>query len=187
MVNSQDILTATDSRMKKSVGALIRELNSIRTGRASPSLVENLSVEYYGIPTPLNQLATISVPESRLLCVEPWDKNTILDIEKSILKSNLGLVPNNDGVLMRIPIPQLTEERRRELVRLVGTKVEEGHVSVRNVRRDSLSEIRKIEKDKLISQDESRKSQEQLQVITDRHIATMDSLKIEKQAEVMEV
>lgn len=187
MVDSQDILTDTDSRMKKSVGALIRDLNSIRTGRASPALVENLTVEYYGAPTPLNQLATISVPESRLLCVEPWDKNTILDIEKSILRSNLGLVPNNDGVQLRIPLPQLTEERRRELVRLVGSKVEEGHISVRNIRRDSLSEIRKIEKDKLISRDENRKLQEQLQEITNRHIATMDSLKLEKEAEVMEV
>ena len=187
MATVTEILATTDSRMQKSVDALIRELNSIRTGRASPALVENLMVDYYGVPTHLNQLATISAPESRLLSIEPWDKNSMVDVEKSILKSDLGLVPNNDGTQIRITIPQLTEERRRDLVRLVGAKVEEGHVSVRHIRRDSLSEIRDNEKNKEISQDESRRAQEQLQEVTDRHIARMDALREEKDAEVMEV
>lgn len=187
MVTQQNVLTETDSRMKKSVDALGRELSSIRTGRAAPALVENLMIDYYGVPTPLNQLAGISVPEARVLMVQPWDKQSLRDVEKGILKSDLGLVPNNDGNVIRISIPALTEERRRELVRLVGRRLEEGHVAVRNIRRDSLEQFRGLERDKQLSKDESRRAQEQLQQLTDSYISQMDSLGKEKEIEVMEV
>ena len=187
MVSQNEVLTDTDSRMSKSVDALRRELNTIRTGRASPVLVETLMVDYYGVPTPLNQLASISVPEPRVLMIQPWDKQAMKDVERSVLKSDLGLVPTNDGNVIRISIPTLTEERRRELVRLVGRRVEDGHVAVRNIRRDSLARFRGMERSKDLSQDESRRSQEQLQSLTDRFIDQMDSLRADKEAEVMEV
>ena len=187
MATVQEVLAETDARMQKSVDALSRELRSIRSGRASPALVENLKVEYYGTPTPLNQLASISVPEARMLTIQPWDKQALQDVQKSILKSDLGLVPNNDGEVIRINIPTLTEERRRELVRLVGRKVEEAHVAARNIRRDSLESIRAMEKDKTLSGDEGRRAQAQLQRVTDAFIAMMDQLREEKEAEVMEV
>jgi ribosome recycling factor len=187
MVSQNEVLTDTDSRMSKSVDALRRELNTIRTGRASPVLVETLMVDYYGVPTPLNQLASISVPEPRVLMIQPWDKQAMKDVERSVLKSDLGLVPTNDGTAIRISIPTLTEERRRELVRLVGRRVEDGHVAVRNIRRDSLARFRGMERSKELSQDESRRSQEQLQSLTDRFIDQMDSLRADKEAEVMEV
>ena len=144
-------------------------------------------VDYYGVPTPLNQLASISVPEPRVLMIQPWDKQAMKDVERSVLKSDLGLVPTNDGNVIRINIPTLTEERRRELVRLVGRRVEDGHVAVRNIRRDSLARFRGMEKSKELSQDESRRSQEQLQSLTERFIDQMDSLRADKEAEVMEV
>ena len=184
---SQEVMSDTDARMKRSLGALERELNSIRTGRATPALVENLTVDYYGVPTPLNQIAGISVPEARVLMVQPWDKQSLKDVEKGILRSDLGLVPNNDGNVIRINIPALTEERRRELVRLVGRKVEDGHVAVRNIRRDSLEFLRAMERDKELSQDENRRAQEQLQRITDSYTSQMDELREAKNAEVMEV
>ena len=187
MVSQNEVLADTDSRMSKSVDALRRELNTIRTGRASPVLVETLMVDYYGVPTPLNQLASISVPEPRVLMIQPWDKQAMKDVERSVLKSDLGLVPTNDGNVIRISIPTLTEERRRELVRLVGRRVEDGHVAVRNIRRDSLARFRGMEKSSELSQDESRRSQEQLQSLTDRFIDQMDSLRANKEAEVMEV
>ena len=187
MVSQNEVLADTDSRMSKSVDALRRELNTIRTGRASPVLVETLMVDYYSVPTPLNQLASISVPEPRVLMIQPWDKQAMKDVERSVLKSDLGLVPTNDGNVIRISIPTLTEERRRELVRLVGRRVEDGHVAVRNIRRDSLARFRGMERSKELSQDESRRSQEQLQSLTDRFIDQMDSLRADKEAEVMEV
>ena len=187
MTTLQEALTETDSRMRKSIDSLTRELNSIRTGRATPALVENLMVDYYGVPTPLNQLASISVPEARVLMVQPWDKQSLKEVEKSILRSDLGLVPNNDGNALRVNIPTLTEERRRELVRLVGRKVEEAHVSVRNIRRDTLERIRSMERNKEMSKDESRRAQEQLQKLTDVYISQTDTLRQEKETEVMEV
>ena len=187
MATVPETLAETDSRMKKSVEALRRDLNSIRTGRASPALVESVMVDYYGVPTPMNQLASISVPEARVLMVQPWDKQALKEVEKSLLKSELGLVPNNDGNVIRINIPALTEERRRELVRFVGRKVEEAHVSVRNIRRDSLEELRKMERDKELSQDDNRRAQEQLQRLTDAYIGQMGALRQDKEAEVMEV
>ena len=187
MATVEELIQDTESRMTGAVEALRREMNVIRTGRASPALVENLAVEYYGVPTLLNQLATISVPEARSLMIQPWDKQSLREVERSILKSDMGLVPNNDGTTIRIAIPQLTEERRRELVRLVGRKVEDAHVAARNVRRDTLDKFRKMEKDKELSQDESRRAQGDLQKVTDRFIENMDRLKAQKEEEVMEV
>jgi len=149
--------------------------------------VENLTVDYYGTRTPVKQLASISVPEARSLLIQPWDKQTLKEVEKAVLMSDLGLVPNNDGNLIRINIPVLTEDRRRELVRLVSRKVEEGHVSVRNIRRDSLGTFRTMEGEKELSQDESRRAQSDLQQLTDSFVDQMNELKKEKEAEVMEV
>lgn len=187
MATPEEVLANTDSRMKRSVDALKRDLNTIRTGRASPTLVEHLTVEYYGAPTPMNQLASISVPEARVLMIQPWDKQSIRDVERSILTSDLGLVPNNDGTAIRINIPVLTEERRKELVRLVGRKVEDGLVSLRNIRRDSLENFRAMERGKELSQDESRRAQDQLQTLTNAFSDQMNRLKQDKEAEVMEV
>lgn len=187
MATPEEVLANTDSRMQRSVDALKRELNTIRTGRASPTLVEHLTVEYYGAPTPMNQLASISVPEARVLMIQPWDKQSIKDVERSILTSDLGLVPNNDGTAIRINIPVLTEERRKELVRLVGRKVEDGLVSLRNIRRDSLENFRAMERGKELSQDESRRAQDQLQTLTNAFSDQMNQLKQDKEAEVMEV
>ena len=187
MVSERDPLVDGDARMQKSVTALTRELNTIRTGRASPALVEGLLVDYYGAPTPLNQLASISVPEARVLMIQPWDKQALAEVERAVLKSDLALVPNNDGAVIRINIPTLTEERRRDLVRLVGRKVEDGHVAVRNVRRDALEQIRDMQKSKELSQDEARRAQAELQEITDGYIRSMDELREAKVAEVMEV
>ena len=187
MATSKEVLSETDARMRKSVEALRRELSSIRTGRATPGLVENLMADYYGVPTPLSEMASISVPESRVLMIQPWDKQALKDVEKSILKSDLALVPNNDGTVIRVNIPTLTEERRKELVRVVGGKVEESHVAVRNIRRDSLERFREMERNKELSQDETRRAQEQLQRITDQNLSQMDILRQEKETEVMEV
>ena len=187
MATVEELMDDTELRMTGAVEALRRELNVIRTGRASPALVENLAVDYYGAPTPLNQLATISVPEARSLMIQPWDKQSIRDVERSILTSDLGLTPNNDGTTIRLNIPQLTEERRRDLVRLVGRKVEDAHVAARNVRRDTLDKLRRLERDKELSQDESRRAQGDLQKVTDRYIEEMDGLKTQKDNEVMEI
>ena len=187
MATVGEVLSDTDSRMQKSVEALKRDLSTIRTGRASPALVENLMVDYYGVPTPLNQLASISVPEARVLLIQPWDKQSMKDVEKGILRSDLGLMPNNDGNAIRINIPTLTEERRRDLVKLVGRKVEEAHVAVRNIRRDSLETFRTMQKGKDISQDESKRAQDQLQQVTDAYISQTNAHRQEKESEVMEV
>lgn len=187
MATIPEVLSDAESRMRKSVEALRRELDSIRTGRASPALMDSVMVDYYGVPTPLNQLASISAPEARVIMIQPWDKQSLKEVEKGILRSDLGLVPNNDGNVVRINIPTLTEERRLQLVRVVARKVEEAHIAVRNIRRDSLEQLRGMEKNKKTSQDESRRSQEQLQRLTDAYINQMDSLRQEKETEVMEV
>ena len=186
MPTVQEIMVETEDRMGKSVAALSRELDAIRTGRASPALLDNLSVDYYGAPTPLKQIASISVPEARVLMVQPWDKQAVQAIEKGILTSDLGLVPNTDGAVIRIVIPTLTEERRRDLVRVVKSKVEDAHVAARNVRRDGLEKLRAEERGKNISRDDGRRAQTQLQQITDAHISRMDALGQDKEAEVME-
>ena len=187
MADENETMADAQQRMQKSVDALNREFNAVRTGRASPALVENLMVDYYGTMMPLNQLASISVPEARTLQIEPWDKNALSGVERSILKSNLGLVPNNDGSIVRLNLPVLTEERRRDLAKLVSRKLEEGHVAVRNIRRDGVTRLRQMEKDKEIAQDEGRRAQERLQDLTDTFIGRMDAIARDKQAEVMEV
>lgn len=182
-----DVMLEADQRMRKTVEALQRELATIRTGRASPALVERIAVDYYGTSTPLIQLANISVPEARQLLIQPYDKGSIPSIEKAISKSDLGLTPSNDGRLLRINIPPLTEDRRRDLVRSSRKKVEEGRVAIRNVRRQAHDDLRDFEKEKLISEDERKRAEERLQRLTDSFIAEIDGIGERKEAEIMEV
>ncbi len=182
----KDILAAARDRMEKTVDALQNDLRAIRTGRASPALVERLMVEYYGVPTPLIQLAGVTVPEPRLLMIRPWDRNTLSVIEKAILKSDLGLTPNNDGQVIRLIIPQLTEERRRDLNKQVARRVEEARVSARNIRRDAVEMLRDAEKEKMIDEDDLHKGQEQVQELTDKYIKQIDEIGKTKEAEILE-
>lgn len=183
----QEVLHEVDQKMNRSIDALKRDLGSLRTGRATPALIENISVEYYGTPTPLNQLASISAPEGRTLMVQPWDKQAMKEIEKSLMRSEMGFNPSNDGNVITVPIPPLNQERRVELVRLLKRKLEDGKVSVRNVRRDGQETLRKMEKDKVISQDEQRRSQDQLQKTTDSHVKTIEEVGSAKETEIMQV
>jgi ribosome recycling factor len=185
MVN--DALTEAESRMKGAVRALDEDLAGIRTGRASPALVERLHVDYYDTPTPLVQLATITAPEPRLLTIRPFDPASLKDIERAILASDLGLTPNNDGKLIRLNIPALTEERRHELVRLVRSRAEEARVAVRNVRRDVLNDLRDFEREKLISEDELERGEESLQKLTDTYVEQIGKTGQRKETEVLEV
>ena len=182
-----DVFNEAKDRMTKAVEALRRELATIRTGRAHPGLVEHLRVDYYGVPTPLNQLATINVPEPRLLTIQPWDRQAMGAIEKAILKSDLSLTPTNDGAIIRLSIPQLTEERRRELAKGVHKKVEEGRVEIRNVRRDGHEELRRLQREKLISEDDQFRGQEKLQKLTDEFVQQVERLGEEKEAELLAV
>ena len=182
-----DVFNNAKDRMTKAVEALRRELATIRTGRAHPGLVEHLRVDYYGVPTPLNQLATISVPDPRLLTIQPWDRQAMGAIEKAILKSDLSLTPTNDGTIIRLSIPQLTEERRRELAKVVRKKVEEGRVEVRNIRRDAHDELRRLQREKLISEDDQFRGQEKLQKLTDEFVQQVERVGQEKEAELLAV
>jgi ribosome recycling factor len=181
------VLGDAKTRMEKAVEALRTDLQTIRTGRASPALIERLHVEYYNVSTPLNQVASITVPEARMLVVQPWDKSALGAIEKAILKSDLGLNPTNDGKVIRVVIPYLSEERRRELIKLVHKKVEEGHVAVRNCRRDAQESLEKAEKAKECSEDELKRAKERLQKITDSFIEKVDDTGQVKQQEILEV
>ena len=185
MIN--DVLAETEERMKKAIEALRYDLNSIRTGRATPSLVDRVMVEYYGTPTPLQQLATITVPEAQMISIRPYSASDIPAIEKAIAKSDLNLNPNNDGQQIRIIIPSLNEERRRELNKLVSKRGEEARVAVRNVRRDAISDLREFEKESMISEDDSRRGQERVQEKTDAYIKQVDEVVREKEAEIMTV
>jgi ribosome recycling factor len=182
-----DLLKETEARMKKTVEVLQGDLATIRTGRASPALIEKLRVDYYGTPTPLNQLAAISVPEPRLMIVRPYDPTSLSEIDRAILKSDLGLTPVNDGKLIRLPIPRLTEERRQELVRVVGRRVEEARVAIRNCRRDALRDLREMEKEKLVSEDEHYRGREDMQKLTDKYVEQVDEVGRAKEEEVKEV
>ena len=182
-----ETLKDAEHRMQSAVQSFDRELSSVRTGRARPSLVESLKVEYYGTPTPLNQMATINAPEPRMITIQPFDKTQMSAIEKAIQKSDLGLTPTNDGNLMRLIIPALNEERRKELVKQVHKKAEEARVAVRNVRRDSLDHLRKAQHAKEITDDDERRSQERLQKITDRFVAEVDQHANTKERELLEV
>lgn len=181
-----DIKQDAVTRMKGAVQALEEDLSGIRTGRAHPALVEKLPVEYYGVPTPLIQLASISVPEARALLIRPFDISTLKAIERSIQASDLGLTPNNDGKTIRLNLPPLTEERRRELVRLVHSRVEDGRVAVRNVRRDAMKDMRDFEQEKLISEDDLERGEEELQKLTEKYISELNQIGEHKEKEIME-
>jgi ribosome recycling factor len=182
----QSIKKNAEERMEKAIQALRRELTGLRAGRATPALLERIQVEYYGTQTPLNQLASITVADSRTLTIQPWDKSAMGDIEKAIMKSDLGITPTNDGSVIRISFPPLTEERRAELVKLTKKYGEEAKVAIRNVRRDANDEIKKLEKDQ-ISMDESKRHQEDIQKLTDRFVAEVDKVLAAKEKEIMEV
>jgi ribosome recycling factor len=181
------VLAESEQKMGKAVEALEHDLTTIRTGRANPALVDRLSVEYYGSEMPLNQIAGITVPEARLLLIQPWDKSAISAIEKAIQRSELGLNPSNDGTVIRIVLPQLTEERRRDLVRLVNRRVEEGRVAIRNVRRDAHDHLRKLRRENLATEDDLKQAEAELQKRTDRFIAEADRVGKAKEEEVMAV
>jgi len=183
----RDAYNESEARMKGAVEALEEDLSGIRTGRASPALVERLPVEYYGMPTPLVQLATISVPESRQLLIRPFDASTLRAIERAILASDLGLTPNNDGKSIRLNLPPLTEERRRDLVKVVHTRVEEARVAARNVRRDSIRDLREFLQEKMISEDDLKRGEEELQKITDQYILEINAVGERKEKEILEV
>ncbi|UTR15066.1 ribosome recycling factor [Salipaludibacillus sp. LMS25] len=184
---STDILNNAEEKMNKSVESYQRELSTLRAGRANPSLLDKVQVEYYGMMTPLNQLASITVPEGRMLLIQPFDKSSISDIERAIQMADLGLSPSNDGNIIRITIPALTEERRNELVKLVGRYSEEAKVAVRNIRRDANDELKKMQKDGDLTEDELRRSQEDVQKLTDSTIKTIDDIANVKEEEIREV
>ncbi|MCJ7489976.1 MAG: ribosome recycling factor [Thermoplasmata archaeon] len=185
MIN--DLSKDVKARMGKAVESLQSELMTMRTGRASPALVERVRVDYYGVPTPLNQLATISVPEPRLLTIKPWDASVLSNVEKALMKSDLGLTPSSDGHIIRLSIPRLTEERRLELVKQVNRRVEEGKIALRNIRREGVDDLREMEKEKMISEDEMFGGRDDLQEITDGFAKRMDEIGKAKEEEVMEV
>jgi len=181
------VIKETEDHMNKSIDATKREMNTVRTGKATPALLENVKVEYYGSPMPLNQVATVTAPEPRLLTVTPFDKSSVGDIEKAIRGSELGLNPSNDGTLIRIPIPQLNEERRKDLVKVVRHMVEQGRVAIRNVRHHANDKLKSLEKSGELSEDESKREHKKIQDITDTHIKALDELLKAKEAEVLEV
>lgn len=185
MIN--DALSETNISMKASIQALEDDLATIRTGRASPALVEKLQVEYYGVQTTLMQLASISVPEPRSLLIKPFDAGSLKDIEKAIQSSDLGLTPNNDGKSIRLNLPPLTEERRRDLVKMVGSRLEEARVSVRNVRRESIKDMREFEEEKIVSEDDLKRGEEETQKLTDSHIEMINEIGKRKEQDIMEV
>ena len=183
----KDILKDAENRMKSALSTLEEDLAGIRTGRATPALVEKLPIDYYGMSTPLMQLASISVPEARALLIKPFDPSTLKTIERSILASELGLTPNNDGKVIRLNLPPLTEERRRDLVKVVHNRLEESKVAVRNVRRDLIKDLRDFEKEKMISKDDLQLGEDELQQITDQMIEEIEKIGEHKEAEIMEV
>lgn len=182
-----ELLHDTESRMRGAVTSLEADLAAFRTGRASPHLLDRIIVEMYGVEMPLNQMAVVSVPEPQQIGVRPYDTNSISAIEKAIMKSDLGIMPNNDGKIIRLNIPRLTEERRRDLGKLVSKRVEEAKVAVRNVRRDAMNDLREFEKEKLISEDDLHRAQDDLQELTDKYTNQIDKIGEEKEAELMEV
>ncbi len=184
---AKQVLDSTKERMEKAIQAYSRELASIRAGRASASLLDKITVEYYGVQTPVNQLAQISVPEARMLVIQPYDKSQIGEVEKAIMKSDLGLTPTSDGSIIRLSIPALTEERRRDLAKLVKKSSEEAKVAVRNIRRDSNDDLKKLEKNGEITEDDLRGYGDDIQKLTDGYIAKIDTITKDKEQEIMEV
>lgn len=183
----QDIITAHEEKMVKTLEALKREFASLRAGRATPSLLDKVLVDYYGTPTAVNQVAKVSIPEPRMILITPWEKTMLHEIEKAIMKSDLGLSPNSDGQAIRLAIPQLTKERRVELTKSVNKKAEESKVALRNLRRDANDAIKKLEKAKEIAEDESKKGQESVQKLVDKYVKLVDTAKATKEKEIMEV
>lgn len=183
----KEIYHEAEGRMRGAVQALEEDLAGIRTGRASPALIERLPIEYYGNPTPLIQLASIGVPEPRTLLIRPFDGSSLKAIERAILASDLGLTPNNDGKAIRLNLPPLTEERRRDLVKVVHNRVEEARVAIRNIRRDSIKDLHEFEKEKIISEDDRKRGEEELQKITDRFIESVNTIGEHKEKEILEV
>ena len=183
----EDFLADAARRMDTSIDHTRQEFNSVRTGRASPALLDRIALDYYGTPTPLKNMASISAPEPRLLTIQPFDPTQVKAIEKAIMESDLGLTPSNDGKLIRLPIPQLTEERRKELVKLVRKYAEEGKIAVRNVRRDVMRHLEELVRNGDVGDDEERRGEAQVQKLTDEHVARIDDLLKHKEAEIMEV
>jgi len=185
-MTTREILHSTEDKLKKAIEAMSRQLMEIRTGRANPSMVEGIHVDYYGTPTMLKQLAAISVPDAHMLMIQPWDPSAIPEIEKAILKSSLGINPSNDGKVLRLAVPQLSKERRQDLIKVVHNMTEDGRISLRTVRRDAKEAIEKLEKDKIVSEDEKFKAIEELQKIIDKYMAKIDEVLKNKEKEVLE-
>ena len=183
---TKEVLDRAEASMKKGVEAAVREFAGVRTGRASTALVQGITVDYYGTPTPLQQVATVATPETRLITIQPWDQSLVPAIEKAILKSDLGITPANDGRIIRIAIPPLTEERRKELVRIVRRMTEEGRVAIRNVRRDANEKLKALEKQKKISEDDLKKATDSVQKLTDKYIKEIDMALTSKEKEILE-
>ena len=183
----KDILSSHEDRMKKCIEALKHEYASLRAGRATPALLDKVMVDYYGTPTPVNQVAKVSVPEPRMIVIQPWEKTILHDIEKAIMKSDLGLNPNSDGTAIRLTIPQLTQDRRAELVKSVNKKAEETKIAIRNLRRDANEAVKKLEKNKEVTEDEAKKAQDDMQKLVDKYIKSVDAAKAIKEKEIMEV
>lgn len=184
---TKKVFQETEEKMKKAMDSLKKELGNIRAGRATPAMLERVSVDYYGTPTPVNQVANVTAPEPRMLVIQPWEKNLLSVIEKAILKSDLGITPNNDGNVIRLNVPQLTQQRRTELVKMTKKSAEEAKVAVRNLRRDANESLKKLEKDKAISEDENKRGQEEIQKLTDKYIKEVDRISEVKEKEIMEV
>ena len=183
----EDVVADAQRRMDKTIESTRQEFGSVRTGRASAGLLDRIQVSYYGTKTPLNQLAQISVPEPRLLSIQPYDKGAIKEIERAILESDLGLTPANDGQVIRLPVPQLTEQRRKELVRVVGKLAEEGRIALRNVRRDAITQLKELEKDGDVGSDDLHRAEDRMQKLTDEHVKMVDDLYKHKETEILEV
>ncbi len=183
----ESVLPEAEEKMKKALGSLDRDFGKLRTGRASTSLVSGLKADYYGTPTAIDQMASVAVPDSRTLTIQPWDKGAFALIEKAILKSDLGLTPVNDGKIIRIVIPPLTEERRKDLVKVAKKYTEDGKIAVRNIRRDANDLLKKLEKDKKITEDDLKKGNEQIQKLTDNYIKQCDSMYQNKEKEIMDI
>ena len=182
-----ELMKTQEERMKKTLEGLKKDYGTLRAGRAAPSLLDKVFVDYYGTPTPVNQIASVTVPEARMIMIKPYEKNIIKEVEKAIQKSDLGLTPNSDGMVIRLAIPQLTQERRKELVKVVNKKAEDAKVAMRNIRRDGNEAIKKAEKNKEITEDDRKDGQEKIQKLLDKYIKLIDTTKSSKEKEVMEV
>lgn len=182
-----EVMGQAKERMDNAIGAYSRELASIRAGRANASMLDRITVDYYGTPTPINQMAGVSVPEARLLVIQPYDKTTLVDIEKALLKSDIGITPSNDGTLIRLAVPALTEERRKDIVKLVKKEAESSKVVIRNVRRDSNEDFKKLEKNAEITEDELHRNGDEIQKLTDAYIKKIDEMAKDKEEEILEI